>query len=269
MLSPGHTLSLMLVVSAAIGSFQPEQVQMAASPAQATATPVPMVPPTGSWPAPSATPPDTTDPTARDILQRSDEAMNALRSMRERYELVDPRAPSERPVASGFSEYVAPNRIHDVIRDQGGTLEVIMIAFETWSRSGDAAWSHEKSDRLTIVWPWFDRLSAGPDSWRSASRNMRVIGEETLPSGPAWVVAYDYAEQSEEGWYTVFVRERIDQATYRLLRQEMTAIDPWGSGAINRHDCFDFNVPITIEPPDLTPATPSFPRIFAPFAGRG
>lgn len=76
-------------------------------------------------------------------------------------------------------------------------------------------------------------------------------------------------ERYEEGWYTVFAMERIDQATHRLLRLEMTSHDLWGSGALNRHEFFDFNAPISIEPPSATPSPPASLRIFAPFAGRG
>jgi len=240
----------------------------AARPGQVTATPPPPIGPPWPWPTPSPTPQDRSDPEARAILGRSDDAMNALMSVRMRIETRNSKAPADPAYATSSAEFAAPDRMHSVHDSGFGRQEDVHIGRDAWTRSGDKPWEH-RFNAFAYRWPRFDRLYEPGSEWRSAARNVRIVREEELPSGTAVVLSYEYGAMSEEGRFFTFMTEWIDKRTNRLLRQDETNDDPWGSRALIRSEFFDFDAPISIEPPMPATNEAALPSLFMPAAWRG
>jgi len=212
-------------------------------------------PPTATpTPEPSATP--TPEPSALEILRRSDEAMNQLCSLRVRSE-IRPTVAAELNLPSvRFDEYVAPDRAHYATHSEQDELqyEAIQIRGDLWTRTGLGGWQYQRIN-VPLAWPRYDRAAprAGPPSPNGVDRgpleNLRLVGQEKLGGATAWVVSYSYQAPSTEGPFDVFVTEWIAEDTYLLLRQRQRDNDPFGVQPQVTADYYDFDAPITIDPP--------------------
>ena len=266
----GHRVDLLaaIVMTACALRVHGREPLRASTPQQASPTPTAL--PTLPFPFPdfSPTPPDDTDPEARSILARSDAAMNTLTSVRRRSDSVERLNPTRRVGGTYEEEWVAPDRYHGISIDWQGRVESIRIGADHWSRTDDGLWTHERRQG-TWTWPRFDRLRRDIPPWFFAARNIHVAREDDLPSGRAWVLTYVHPESTEEGGYLAFWTDWIDQSTLRVMRQEAWNNDPWGNGGrfLTRIEYFDFDAPITIEPPEMPAPAPPTLRIFAPFLG--
>lgn len=213
-------------------------------------------PPRIEWPTPSATPPDTSTDAAIEVLQRSDEAMNELRSMRLHWEVQAREGSRPLPFENSDERFAAPDRMARVVRyDDHPPIESIWIGGDRWSRSGEKPWEHDEL-REPFDWPSFEHLFLEGDRRGGPVRNVVVEDEELIEGEDAWVISYEHRARSFEGPFDVFSKEWIHRNSYRMVRAEYYNTDPWGSSGVEIYRFYDFDSPVTIEPPiDRTPST--------------
>jgi hypothetical protein len=208
---------------------------------------------------PKAVPPTLTasatlEPSAREIIERSNNAMNHLLSARITTEARPTIAPELNASWHEVDQFVSPNRAHVLVTSLVDALqrETIIVSNDAWTRAGaDGDWSSGPWSSQPLVWPEFHRLQprTGLLDEPLPVTEPLVLREEVVSDRQAWVVSYSYQEQSEEGPFNVFVTEWIERDTYVLLRDAHYDDDPLGDQARFTDEYSDFNAPITIEPP--------------------
>lgn len=189
------------------------------------------------------------------ILERSDAAMNELRSVRTRGSVRPAVAPEQNFSYVVEAQYAAPDRSHSVQRSLDGTLqqEAVTIGADVWYRTGLRGWQRT-AERSPLAWPAFERAvvqqadPSGP-GYVSLPPVITSVEEDERHGTPVWVMRYTYEAPSHEGPFDVFVTEWIEKTTYRLLRSEQTDNDPFGVQASVTEEYLDFDAPVTITPP--------------------
>lgn len=202
-----------------------------------------------STPTPTATP--TLEPSALEILRQSDEAMNQMRSLRVKTN-VRPRNPEVNQPKVIFQEFVTPDRGHSVTRSEQGELqyEVVVIGSQLWNRTGLRSWK-EESAGTPRRWPNYQRSTGNPfnpfenSRHRRSLMNLRVLREEALEGAMTWVISYSVQFGADHHAVT----EWIAKDNYLLLRRESQTTDLFGPFEQSTEEYYDFNAPITIEPP--------------------
>lgn len=192
-----------------------------------------------------------------DILERSDTAMNELRSVRTRGSVRPAVTPDQNYSYVTTAEFVAPDRTHSVQRALDGTLqqETVTIGTDVWYRTGLRGWEHSE-ERSPLTWPGFQRAvvqqadPSGP-GYVSLPPSVTSVEEGELRDTDVWVVRYTYQAPSVEGPFDVFVMEWIAQDGFLLLRREQTDNDPFGVQARVVEVYYDFNAAIEVEPPTV------------------
>jgi len=200
---------------------------------------------------PTLTASATPAPSAREIIQRSNDAMNALQSVRVTTEV---RPPDLNGSRKEVGEFVSPNRAHFVRTSPQDVFksETIVIASDAWERyEPDGEWLSSPEASQPFAWPDFLRLEPriGISGEPLPVTEPSILREEAVGDRPAWVASYSYQEPSFEGPFNVFVTEWIEKETYLLLREEHYDDDPYGVQARVTDVYFDFDAPITIQPP--------------------
>jgi hypothetical protein len=212
--------------------------------------------PKAAAPTPSFVPSTSTIPalTAREIIERSNDAMNRLQSARVTTEVRPAVAPELNASWNEVDQFVSPNRAHFVrtALPDGRLLETIVVGNDAWMRTEpDGGWISGPRAGDPVGWPQFHRLQprTGLLDEPLPVTEPLVLREEVIGDRQAWVVSYSYQEQSEKGRFNVFITEWIEKETYLLLRDEHYDDDPLGDQARFTDEYSDFDAPITIQPP--------------------
>ena len=197
------------------------------------------IPPTERIPtrAPSATPLPS-DPRAIELLRRSDEAMNMLKTAHVE------RTRTDRAFGTVY-DYQAPDRARqDVYRDGSLESSAVWIGTDLWERTGEERWTKASWWSGLYQWPKYRR--ADPDSSSVGPPAHARIDEGELDE-QVWKLSYERSKPSIEGWFTEYRTEWIDKETNRILRAVVFNDDPWGEpGSVLEVTYSAFDEPVGI-----------------------
>lgn len=139
--------------------------------------------------------------------------------------------PVDPPITSTW-EIVAPSRLRGAITagtDPRGTMR---IGDRRWSRDGpDQDWTGGEPGGVAVkakrfIWDYDDKVAA------------RIVGEETVDGVDTRIVTF-FVDVGLPVWYRLWVDDDD-----RVRRAQMRA-----QGHFMDHQYYDFDAPITIEPP--------------------
>ncbi|MBW3665362.1 MAG: copper resistance protein CopC/CopD [Actinobacteria bacterium] len=172
-------------------------------------------------------------PEAAQLLSDLTARMNALRS----YRYDETLGPADPPITSHW-DLVAPDRLHGVVRTHDGVYETIRIGNRRWGkptpqgpwRGGDAGGTSVTVP--THIWDYPDRIAP------------HIVGTDTVDAIATRVVSFFVDLDGSPIWYRLWVD---DDAHVR--KAEMRA-----RGHFMDHHYYDFNAPITIDPPTVRDA---------------
>ncbi len=171
---------------------------------------------------------------ARDILRRSDAAMNQITALRERQQ-VD--GGSDGPIEGAY-DYLAPDRMHATFRYLAAATpgakaiapEIVVALGQRFDRQGDTWRSEPWPDPRGFRWPAY--------TFAQTATDVRLIGIEEVEGGPHFVITFAESQGTRQTLW-------IDTESYLVRRQRMMA-----PGHYMNATFFDFNAPISVEPPD-------------------
>ncbi len=179
--------------------------------------------------------PELPAPDGGPVLERMVAAMDRLQTLR--YEEVF--GPTDPPIRS-TATLVAPDRLRFEVHTHDRVT--VRIGETIYRREGDGAWKVSKGPRLDVhsayIWDYEDKVAA------------RVVGQETLEGTSTRIVSFFVGLGSTPIWYRLWVD---DDGLVR--RAEMRA-----QGHFMDHTYFDFNEPISIEPPPDAPSPQETPE---------
>lgn len=202
---------------------------------------------------PAASVTATPQPSAREVLQRSDLAMNRLRSVRVRVETRPTVAPDVNRPTIRVEEYAAPDRAHYITRSERGELEyeVVSIGSTRWERTGLRGW--QSGPYLADgPWPAYQRAAGSPlgsPAVVSGSMQLGALRQQMIDGVDAWAVTYSFEMQTHEGPVQFSGSEWIAKDSLLLLRREHENDDPFGAQERVVETYYDFDAAISIEPP--------------------
>ncbi len=166
-------------------------------------------------------------PGARDILRRSDQAMNRLQSVKEQ-EVIDGGAGNTLDVTY---TYVAPDRMRAA--DASG-IEIVAALGQRYERRDDQWQVEPWPDPRGFTWPTY--------GYANLTTDIRLLRIEDLDGRPHFVVTF----ADGQGIRYMFW---IDTGTYLISRQHMLAPGHYMTATFS-----DFNSDLSVEPPDVTSA---------------
>lgn len=152
-----------------------------------------------------------------EVLRRSDEAMRASKSFRAVTKVV-PSVPGNPP--------------YDLAYEFRGTRCVVPAGSVPKVEPNGACPCGANQIAVDHT-AFFDRAKGGqpfgpPFAGGTSPANIRLENIERVDGRSARVVTYDFRTPSEEGPFTVWRKEWIEQGTFRLLRQEQWDDDRFG-----------------------------------------
>jgi hypothetical protein len=162
----------------------------------------------------------------RALLDQVDERMAQVDTLR--YDEV--LGPAD-PAILSTAEIVAPDRINFTVvsRDR----ETIRIGSTFYRRTGDGPWEVEEGPPVTVpsyIWDYPDKIAP------------RILGRDRLGDIATRVLSFFVDDISGPIWYRLWVD---DDGLVR--RAEMRT-----RGHFMDHDYYDFDAPVSIEPPTTT-----------------
>jgi copper transport protein len=164
-----------------------------------------------------------------ELLQQTLGAMGTLTSYRLREDLTSGLGTT---VHSTYA-FTAPNSFESVVEQQGRTFRTVWIGDSRYTREGNDPWKVERGAPAvpvpTYIW----------DSFRPY-QDVRILGLATLDGVRTTEIAFAGGRSDLPVWFRLWV-----DASGLVHRAEMRA-----PGHFMDHRYFDFDAPITIEPPE-------------------
>ena len=239
------------VLLSQLGTFQLHQKYPGGAP-----TPVATAPPGGTSVPTVAATPGALSPTIRDLLAKSDAAMNALQAMKA-HSVNNTTEGAVTTVDIADYQYQAPDRRYLKVTSPRGSgpaavAEVIDIGTQHFERQGAAGPWAATANAAPFGWPAYNKVYVAEHALAA------VLGSPTTINGtPVQVVQVSIAAANAPAQVDQMIQYFISAADYRDLREVTTvpAAPPSRTASgVYTSDFADFNVPNAIvAPTDLKP----------------
>ena len=164
-----------------------------------------------------------------ELLQQTIGTMGALSSYRLREDLTSGLGTT---VHTTYA-FAAPNSFESDVEEQGSTFRTVWIGDTRYTREGNGPWNVERGAPAvtvpTYIWDSFEPY-----------RDVRILGRATLDDVRTTEIAFAGGSSDLPVWFRMWV-----DASGLVHRAEMRA-----PGHFMDHRYFDYDAPITIEPPE-------------------
>ncbi|MDP9225886.1 MAG: CopD family protein, partial [Actinomycetota bacterium] len=168
------------------------------------------------------------------VLQRMLATMGALSSYRLDEDLTSGLGITVRTTYA----FAAPNSFESHVAEEGSSFQTIWIGDTRYTQEGDGSWKVERGGPVvpvpTYIWDSFHPY-----------RDVRIVGSATVDGDHTTELAFAGGDQELPVWFRIWV----DDAGY-VRAAEMRA-----PGHFMDDRYYDFDAPITIQPPTGTDAT--------------